>query len=425
MHRCTGSILVASLFSLFLAGCADQPPATGPRVPAAVAPGRVMIDLPVGHKAGAYEWGWGCKSPYHDVAWIADGGIDRILADALRDGTGWGGLSLTPGAGRVLTGRLVDVELSLCRKVDDDTRKPIGTTGSGRVRIDWDVTNPPGPVRHFTTEGKGETDIPSLNGKYGIIIRNATADAARRLAGLPEFRDLALTPPGVATGPVAALPTPPAALGISPATALPDSAPLTTASLTGVPPATATGDEIPDTGDEAMGVSPAAALVRWGSLTGVMADAGGLVLLPDTGAALPAPTPLMLADGRVVQAEVAARAFGFMLLRLSGGDWPAITIRRQRPGVSRLLHRPDGDGGTVAMVAAHTGPARSQGTDVPTLLLDLDEAVWRDPPWILVDEEGRLAALRGPRTLAGDPAPYYAPAGVMAHFRAITQTAAP
>lgn len=414
MRRSTGSILVPTLFSLLLASCAERPPAAGPRVPAAIAAGRVLIDLPVGHKAGAYEWGWGCEAPYNDVAWIAEGGVDRILADALRDGAGWGGLTLTPGAGRMLTGRLVDVELSLCRKVDGDTRKPVGTTGDGRVRIDWEVTDPPGPVRYFTTEGKGETDIPSLNGKYGIIIRNATADAARRLASLPEFRQLALSPPATGTGP-AALP-PPGTAATAMAAAPPSAV---------VPPAAVTtGDETPDAADETASASPAAALVRWGAVTGVVADTRGLVLLPDTGANLPTPVPLMLADGQVAQAEVAARAFGFILLRLPAGHWPAIMVRRQRPGVSQLLHRPDGDGGTVGMVAAHTGPSRSQGMDVPSLLLDLDEAVWRDPPWILVDEEGRLAALRGSRTLPGDPAPYYAPAGVMAHFRAITQTPA-
>lgn len=415
MRRSVGSILVLTLFAPLLTGCAERPPVAGPRVPAAIAAGRVLIDLPVGHKAGAYEWGWGCEAPYNDVAWIAEGGVDRILADALRDGTGWGGLALTPGAGRVLTGRLVDVDLSLCRKVDGDTRKPIGTTGDGRVRVDWEVTDPPGPVRHFTTEGKGDTDIPSLNGKYGIIIRNATADAARRLAVLPEFRQLALTPP--AAGLAVSTPRPPLPMATDTPPDLPS--PAATAATT------AAEIENPDSGDETASPPPAAALVRWGSLTGVVADARGLVLLPDTGATLPAPVPLMLADGRVVQAEMTARAFGFILLRLPDGTWPAITIRRQRPGVSQLLHRPDGDGSSAGMVAAHTGPPRSQGTDVPSLLLDLDEAAWRDPPWILVDEEGRLAALRGPRTLAGDPAPYYAPAGVMAHFRSITQPAAP
>lgn len=412
MRRATGSILAAAL--LLLPSCASRPPMAGPRVPAAVSLGRMLIDLPVGQKAGAYEWGWGCNTPYNEVAWIAEGGIDRILSDAARDGAGWGGLSLTPGTGRVLTGRLVDIDLSLCRKVDADTRKPVGTTGSGRVRIDWEVTDPPGPVRRFTTEGKGETDIPSLNGKYGIIVRNATADAARRLAGQPEFRQLALTPSAAMTSPGAApLPTlPPPAFPVAAAGA----------SFPIPPSGTAVPDET-ETDDDAAAGAPGAALLRWGGLTGVVADAGGLALLPDTGADLPEPVPLMLGDGRVVQGTVAARAFGFLLLRLPEGEWPALPVRRQRPAVSHFLHRPEGDGGPVAMVAAHTGPARSQGTDVPSLLLDLDEALWRDPPWMLLDEEGRLAALRGPRALAGDPAPYYAPAGVMAHFRAIMVTA--
>ncbi|OYQ35352.1 hypothetical protein CHU95_09090 [Niveispirillum lacus] len=395
---------------LLLAGCAETAAVTEVRVPAAVAAGRVVIDLPVGHKAGAYEWGWGCDGPYHDVAWIAEGGIDRILADALRDGAGWGGLSLTPGAGRVLSGRLVDIDLSLCRRMSGDTRRSVGTTGTGRVRIDWEVTDPPRAVHRFTTEGTGESDVPSLNGKYGIIIRNAMADATRRLATLPEFRYLALSSPATGTA-VSAAPSP-ALASIGAAPTLP----------TAVQPTVevTAPHQTQDIADEGDGASQSAALIRWGSLTGVIADPGGLVLLPDTGANLPTPVPLMLADGRVVDSEVAAQAFGFILLRLPAGLWPAITIRRQRPGVSQFLYRPGDDGSSAAMVAAHIGPARSQGTEVPSLLLDLDTAVWRDPPWMLVDEEGRLAALRGQRTLPGDPAPYYAPAGVMAHFRTIT-----
>lgn len=407
MRLPAGSILILAL--LLLTSCTGAPPPAGPRVPVALTMGRVLVDLPVGHKAGSYEWGWGCDSPFNDVAWITEGRVPGLLTQAARDGIGWGGLGLTDGAARVLTGRLVDVDLSLCRKLDGFSGRRVGDTGDGRVRIDWELTDPPGPVHRFTTEGEGETDIPSLNARYDVILRNAAADAARHLAALPEFRQLVTSgaSPAIVSAGLAPLlplaPPPPAA----------DAVPVPVAAV-------AEGEETPAMAPDA------AAMVRWGQVTGGIVDARGLVLLPDTGAQMPDPLPLMLGDGRVVPGVVAGRAFGFLLIRLAEGQWPALTVRRQRPGVSQWLHRPGaGAGGDdedrpAAMVAAHTGPDRSQGTDVPSLLLDLDEALWRNPPWMLVDGEGRLAALRGARVLAGDPAPYYAPAGVMAHFRAIT-----
>ncbi|MFV3127480.1 hypothetical protein [Niveispirillum sp. KHB5.9] len=400
MRRPAGSILISAALCLLLTACAAKPPPAGPRQPASLSMGKVLVDLPIGHKAGTYEWGWACESPFNDVAWITEGRIPGLLVQAARDGLGWGGLSPTDGAGRVLTGRLVDVDLSLCRKVEPLTRVPIGDTGEGRVRIDWELTDPPNPVQRFTTQGQGETDIPSINGRYDVILRNAMADAARRLAALPEFRALATMPPG---GGVTASLLPPTL-----STPLPPAPPVE-----------------PEAVPEAPAAAPGAALVRWGAVTGVVVDARGLVLLPDTGADLPSPLPLMLADGRVVPGSAGVASFGIIPVRLPDGDWPALAVRRQRPGVSHWLHRSDGDGGRVAMVAAHTGPARAQGTDVPSLLLDLDEALWRDPPWLLLDDDGRLAALRGPRTLPGDPTPYYAPAGVTAYFREAAGMAAP
>ncbi|KPF87019.1 hypothetical protein IP70_04970 [alpha proteobacterium AAP38] len=409
MRHSAGSFLALCLI-LLLTACAEAPPPPGPRVPVALSLGRIQVDLPVGHKAGAYgwRWDWSCVAPFNEVAWITEGRTPGLLTQAARDGVGLGGLGLTAGAARVLTGRLVDVELSLCRQRDALSQKPIGITGEGNVRIDWELTDPPEPVRRFTTVGEGETDIPSLNGQYDIILRNAAADAARRLAAMPEFRQLVMSPMG-GEGPAAAGPVP----------ALPVSSP-------GQPAAfveTVEADETPEPEPAmqvATPVAPGAARVQMGANAGVIVDPRGWVLLPDTSADLADPLPLLLADGQVVTGQLAARAFGFLLVRLPEGNWPALAIRRQRPAVSQWLHRLDGEGrGPVAMVAAHTGPVRAQATEIPSLLLDLDEELWRNPPWILLDEEGRLAALRGAKALPGDPAPYYAPSPVMAHFRTI------
>lgn len=409
MRPSVGSILVLCLI-LLLPACADTPSPAGPRAPVPLSLGRVQVDLPVGHKAGSYSWrwDWSCVAPFNEVAWITEGRTPGLLTQAARDGVGLGGLGLTNGAARVLTGRLVDVELSLCRQRDALSQKPIGITGEGNVRIDWELTDPPGPVRRFTTVGEGETDIPSLNGQYDIILRNAAADAARRLATLPDFRQLVMSPVGgpglAAAGLVPALPAP------SPG----QPAPFVE---------TVDADEAPEAEIQAATpVAPGAARVRIGENAGVIVDPRGWVLLPDTGADLADPLSLLLADGQTVSGQLAARAFGFLLVRLPEGTWPALAIRRQRPAVSQWLHRLDGEGrgAPVAMVAAHTGPVRAQAVEIPSLLLDLDEALWRNPPWILLDEEGRLAALRGPKALPGDPALYFAPAPVMAHFRAIT-----
>jgi hypothetical protein len=410
MRPSVGSILVLCLI-LLLPACADKPPPAGLRVPVPLSLGRIQVDLPVGHKAGAYgwRWDWSCVAPFNEVAWITEGRTPGLLTQAARDGVGLGGLGLTDGAARVLTGRLVDVELSLCRQRDALSQKPIGITGEGNVRIDWELTNPPGPVRRFTTVGEGETDIPSLNGQYDIILRNAAADAARRLAALPEFRQLVMSPVGgeglAAAGPVPAL-----------------SAPLPRQPAPFVE--TVEADETPEPEPAMQVTTPVArgaARVQMGANAGVIVDPRGWVLLPDTGADLADPLSLLLADGQTVSGQLAARAFGFLLVRLPEGTWPALAIRRQRPAVSQWLHRLDGEGrGPVAMVAAHTGPVRTQAAEIPSLLLDLDEELWRNPPWILLDEEGRLAALRGARALPGDPAPYFAPAPVMAHFRTIT-----
>jgi hypothetical protein len=402
MRYSAGSILALCLI-LLLSACADAPAPPGPRVPVGLSLGRIQVDLPVGHKAGSYtwRWDWSCVAPFNDVAWITEGRTPGLLTQAARDGVGLGGLGLTDGAARVLTGRLVDVELSLCRQRDLLTSKPIGITGEGRVRIDWELTDPPGPVRRFTTEGEGETDIPSLNGQYDIILRNAAADAARRLAALSEFRQFVMSPLGASAG-----------MG---------QAPLPLAGQS--PPAPSMVPVPEDMEDNSPFITPppaSAVMAQAGYATGVVADPRGLVLLPDLGGELLDPLPVLVGEDRLVPGKLVARAFGFLLIRLPDGDWPAIRMRRQRPAVSQWLHRIDGEEKRpVAMVAAHAGPTRAQGIEMPSLLLDLDEDLWRNPPWMLLDEDGRLAALRGPPALPGDPAPYYAPAPVMAHFRTI------
>lgn len=419
MRHSAGSILAFCLI-LLLSACADKPPPPGPRVPVALTLGRVQVDLPVGHKAGSFTWNWLglCDGPFNDVAWMTEGRVPGMMMVAARDGLSQGGLGVTSGAARVLTGRLVDVELSLCRRLDTFTRDRIGTTGEGTVRIDWELTDPPGPVRRFTTQGEGETDIPALDGRYDIILRNATAEAARRLSVLPEFRQLVMSPLG-SSGPVAAVSAPmPAAGAAVEMPAVPQS-PATVAAMEAVEPDWLL--ELEATTAFTSPVAPEDVLVDAGHAKGVVVDARGWVLLPDTQAELPTPLTLLLGrEGRVASGMVAARAFGFVLVRLPEGEWPAIPIRRQRPAVSQWLHRFEGESkGPVAMVASHAGPARAQGGDLPSLLLDLDEDLWRNPPWILLDAEGRLAALRGPKPLPGDPAPYYAPAAMMAHFRTV------
>ncbi|MFV3074795.1 hypothetical protein [Niveispirillum fermenti] len=385
--------------------------------------GRVDMALPAGHVAGSFNFGLLCQPPYNDVLWVTETRVPGVLNAAVRDGLSSAGLRMAPMATRVLMARVVDVRLDLCRRVDFWFGRSVGITGDARVRVEWVLTSPTTAPRHWVTEGKGQADAPALNRRYDILLRQAMMDAAGALAALPDFRQ--------ATATARPLPFPITDMAMMAAAGSPSpSAVPGTGGAEGEPAAGAAPDaEAEPEGEAADPVPPpgspraaGAALVTHVATTGIIVDAAGLVLLPDTGGPLPAPVPLVLADGRVAAARVAGRAFGLHLLVLPAGDWPHAPARRQRPAVSRDLYRPGRDG-AAGMVAAHTGPARSRGTGMPSLLLDIDPALARDPPWLLVDGEGRLAAVRAGLALPGDPVPYLAPAGVLARFRALLEPA--
>lgn len=408
MRRAGGSILVLCL--LALSGCGSDPPPVRPAAPArpvSLSIGKVQVDLPPGHVAGSYGFGLFCLPPYNDVLWITESRMPGVLGQAARDGLIASGMRPTPGGTRMLTGRLVDVHLDLCRRTDFWFGKSVGTTGEATLSVDWELSDPPAAPRQWRTQGKAEIDTPALDKRYDIILRQAVLDAAAKLAALPDFRDTATAPPPVTGGFVQAA----APLPTTPLVAAAPAAPLI---ATAPDDDAATTDPAPPPGSP---LAAGAALVKHGQVTGIIVDAGGLVLLPDTGSPLPDPVPLTLADGRTVNATVGAHGFGFHLLALPEPIATIAPARRQRPAVSQWLFRPGRDGGPVGMVAAHTGPARSQGAQVPTLLIDLDPDLTRDPPWFLVDGEGRLAGLRMGRPLAGEPASYAAPPGVLAWLR--------
>ncbi len=402
MRRAGGSILVVCLLALSACGSDPVPvrPVTAAR-PVSLTVGKVQVDLPAGHVAGSYGFGLFCLPPYNDVLWITETRMPGVLGQAARDGLTASGLRATPGTARVLTGRLVDVHLDLCRRTDFWFGKSVGTTGEASVRILWELADPPAAPRQWQTDGKAEIDTPALDKRYDIILRQAVLDAAGKLASLQGFREAAMAPAQVAGVVTVAGTLPTAEMG----------------------QAVVPGGPVPGEVEEASTPPPGsplaagAALVRHGEGTGIIVDASGLVLLPDTGVALPDPVVLTLVDGRAVNATVKAGGFGFHLLALSDPPAAVASARRQRPAVSQWLFRPGRDGGPVGMVAAHTGPERSQGRQVPSLLVDLDPDMSRDPPWFLVDGEGRLAGLRMGRPLAGEPASYVAPPGVLSWLR--------
>lgn len=421
--RCAGgSILVVCL--LALAGCGGDPlpvrPLIGAR-PAPVSVGKVQVDLPAGHVAGSYGFGLFCLPPYNDVLWITETRMPGVLGQAARDGLMASGLRPTPGTTRVLTGRLADVHLVLCRRTDFWFGKSVGITGEAHVRILWELSDPPAAPRQWQTEGQAEIDTPAIDKRYDIILRQAVLDAAGKLASLPDFRDAATAPPPVAGGnqPMAAQMTAQMTAQTPPAAPVPAASAVPAVALSAAPAIMASEDaeEAVPTPPPGSPLAAGAALVTQGEGTGIIVDAGGLVLLPDTGTTLPDPVPLTLSDGRIVPAAVKARGFGFHLLALPDPPAAIAPARRQRPAVSQWLFRPGREGGPVGMVAAHTGPARSQGMQVPSLLIDLDPALSHDPPWFLVDGEGRLAGLRMGRPLAGEPAAYAAPPGVLSWLR--------
>lgn len=425
--------LVSGLLLLTLSGCglvgsggklfgkAERPVATGPHLPADVEIGALRIEVPVGRDLGGYRIGLDCELSFDDIPWLPSNRSQRELTDAVTDGLARAGLTVTPRAGRVLTGRVVDINIELCRNAGFfNLGRRSGDTGEGRVRIEWELTDPAGHPYNWATEGEGSIDGPTWRSLEDYILAAATADAAQVLGQQQDFRELVTggRGPGVAV-PVAAIPPRPAAL---------PAVPVITPDGLRSPPAEVLPGEVPvEAVEETEAPSPAtpvdvaAALVRWGNVVGVVVEASGLVLLPDTGAPPPDPVPLTLPDGREVTALKRAQAFGFYLLSLPEGTWPSLPVRRQRPGVSHWLRKLAGEGAEkpVAMVAAHAGPPRGQGGQVALVMLDLDQELWRNPPWILLDDEGRLAALRGPKALPGDLQPYYAPGPVMAYFKEI------
>lgn len=376
--------MILGLF--LLSGCSGERPLLTARVLSPALPlsfSRVTIDLPPGHIAGSYGFGLFCLPPYQDVAWISEGRMPGLLANAARDGLNQAGIGLTPGAQRALSARLVDVDLDLCRRADMWFGKSIGTTGDGRIRVEWEITRPQmAPIR-ISTDGKGGTDIPSLDKRHDLILRAAMLDAAAKLVAHTDFQAARY-----------AVATP---------------SPILAPDATSVPVPMVANDP-PE--DDAVTPAPGHALVRQGERLGLIIDAAGWVLMAGETAS---DTPLILEDGRVVAAQWQAAGFGLSLLRLPAGDWPASSVRRQRPAVSHWLHRIGGD--RVALVSSHAGPDHAQGAAVPGLLLDLDEDLWRDPPWFLVDDQGRLAAIRGARVLPGDLAPYHAASGILAWAR--------
>lgn len=270
-----GAFLVLSL----LGACATSAPAPKPKTAAPVAAGSTepirfgelaVSSMRRGMEIGRYIWDIDCAPPYDSVYWTSgwnlrrgstfDERFDEVLTDAGFDVVGrLGGPDLPAGgmgggvgrAAFIIQGDLRDVRVELCNRTNWLTGAKTGVSGSGSAKVDWTVYEArSGRLIHkVTTSGTAALDRGVPQGDI-LLIEEAFADAAERLAGDARFRAVvarggaavaplsapvpAILPQPVAAAPAAARPVAltaaaeaaPATLPAAPPAALPAAPPV-------------------------------------------------------------------------------------------------------------------------------------------------------------------------------------------------------
>lgn len=367
----------------------------------------VTVDVLRGSSIGGYGFGLLCRPPYNDIAWSQRPAWDSQLALAVRDGMAAGGAPLADDRRHgplrsaqpwQLSARISQIDFDLCRANDLWFGKPIGETGTATVTVEWTLRRAGASPQRLTSHGRGGTDIPATGDSKLLILTNALADAARRLATGPDFRTV-LSGPSAAEE-TAQAPAPPPIPGF-PAAETAEGEAETPADTAPIPVAI---------GDPLLMVSTSSR-----QRPAMVLGSDGLALMPlemepDWLAAGAAPIlPIRAAtDNAGGQAIPLAwdRLTAMVLLRVEMAaphPLPGMApVRPRSPPVGSLLHPPGKPERTV-MIAAR----REEGP-LPVLLLDLPEGL--TPPPFLLDGSGRLAAVIAGQALQGDLQPYH-PAG--------------
>jgi len=209
--------LVAGVAALWLTGCAGlvyydpppPPPFIPPPVGARVTPvklGKLSSALRHGAVIGQYQFGLTCRSPFSAITWSPSRtttlghSVKELFFTTLRDaGYDVGGdpnrlfdeeEEETRGE-LVLSARITDLELNLCRESSLLWGESVGANGEATIGVEWSVYSQLDrrQVYLVNTTGRAATTHSRFEAE-DIFIEDAFADALARLGVDPGFREL-------------------------------------------------------------------------------------------------------------------------------------------------------------------------------------------------------------------------------------------
>lgn len=224
--RRIAALLLPGFLVLPLGGCLTSAAPPKPPLAPRVAPGTTeplrFIELSIGSMRrgmaiGRYLWDIDCAPPYDEVYWTSGANMrrgstfgerfDEVMTDAGFDVVGrQGGPDAPEGGGArarfTVQGDLRDVRLELCHRSNWLTGANKGVSGTGTARVDWSVFDARAGrlVHRVSTTGVSRQDRGVPQGDT-LLIEEAFAAAAERLAADSGFRAAVTRGGGAAAGP--------------------------------------------------------------------------------------------------------------------------------------------------------------------------------------------------------------------------------
>lgn len=437
-------LLGAFLVLPLLGGCLTSTPAPKTKTAAPVAAGSTepirfgelaVSSMRRGMEIGRYIWDIDCAPPYDSVYWTSgwnlrrgstfDERFDEVLTDAGFDVVGrLGGPDLPAGGGGlgraayIVQGDLRDVRVELCNRTNWLTGAKTGISGSGSTKVDWTIYEARSGrlVHKVTTSGTAGLDRGVPQGDI-LLIEEAFADAAERLAGDPGFRTavsrggatamrppVAMTPAPVMPVAAAAPPGQAAPIPLTAAAAERAEAPAPLLSTPSLPPTAAAPGPVFRAGT---GRNAADATVGVGEGHGIVIgeiDGQSVILTPAAG--VEAAVAVRPARGVTLTGAVTARdpASGFALVQVPA-RLSAVALRETPVQISEPVGLSSGRGKAArAGIVAAVRPDPRSGhqlvqADLPGLAADALPAPG-DP---LSDANGLLLGVAPGVRAAGTP----------------------